>query len=235
MDRPHTTVVLAVSADGKIADTQRSPARFGSPVDKRHLEAQIAQADGVLLGAGTLRAYGTTLKVTCPDLLEQRKQQGKPPQPVQIVCSHSAQIDPQLPFFFQAVPRWLLTTASGAARWQGQSGFDEVLTPIRLDPKSPDPAIDWIVAFQHFAAANLLRLAILGGGRLVASLLSVDLVDELQLTICPLLLGGDNAPTPVEGTGFLADVAPHLELLRVQPLGQEVFLHYRLLRSANHV
>lgn len=234
MDRPYTTVVLAVSADGKIADAQRSPARFGSQVDKRHLEAQIAQADGVLLGAGTLRAYGTTLKVTSPDLLEQREQQGKPPQPVQIVCSDSAQIDPQLPFFCQAVPRWLLTTASGAARWQGRPGFDEVLTPMRLDPKRPDPEIDWIVAFQHFAAANLRRLAILGGGKLIASLLSVDLIDELQLTICPLLLGGDNAPTPVAGKGFLADVAPHLELLSVQSRGQEVFLHYRLLRSENN-
>jgi len=232
MDRPHTTVVLAMTADGKIADVQRSSARFSSLVDKRHLEAQIAQADGVLLGAGTLRAYGTTLRVTSPELLKQRQRQGKPPQPVQIVCSNSAQIDPQLPFFRQAAPRWLLTTISGAAHWHNQPGFDKVLTTPPLT-KSPDLAIDWIVAFQHLGAANLLRLAVLGGGELVASLLSVDLIDELWLTICPLLLGGAHAPTPVEGAGFLAEVAPRLELLSVQPVGQEIFLHYRLLRSDN--
>jgi len=32
-NRPHTTVVLAMSVDGKIADFRRSPARFGSLVD----------------------------------------------------------------------------------------------------------------------------------------------------------------------------------------------------------
>jgi len=219
-----------MSADGKIADVQRSPAQFGSSADKRHLEAQIAQADGVLFGAGTLRAYGTTLRVTSPDLLKQREQQGRPPQPVQIVCSRSGQIDPQLPFFRQAAPRWLLTTVSGAADWYSQPGFDEVLTTPPL-PKSPDLTIDWSVAFQYFATADLQRLAVLGGGELVASLLAVDLIDELRLTICPLLLGGAKAPTPVAGMGFLANLAPHLELLSVQPAGQEVFLHYRLLRS----
>ena len=54
--RPHTTVVLAMSADGKIADVKRSPARFGSAADKAHLEKQVAQVDAVLFGAGTLRA-----------------------------------------------------------------------------------------------------------------------------------------------------------------------------------
>jgi riboflavin biosynthesis pyrimidine reductase len=40
--RPHTTVILAMSADGKIADVRRSPARFGSKTDIAHLEEQIA-------------------------------------------------------------------------------------------------------------------------------------------------------------------------------------------------
>jgi 5-amino-6-(5-phosphoribosylamino)uracil reductase len=72
------------------------------------------------------------------------------------------------------------------------------------------------------------RLAILGGGELVASLLKADLVDEFWLTICPLILGGTAAPTPVEGEGFFPQLAPRLELLGVEAIAQEVFLHYRL-------
>lgn len=229
---PHATIVLAMSADGKIADVNRSPARFGSAVDKAHLEAQVALADGVLFGAATLRAYGTTLSVTHPDLLNQRQQQGKPAQPVQIVCSRSAQLDPQYRFFRQPVPRWLLTTPLGKARsetigaecWQNSRhfGFDRIFTP------TIDTEIDWTIAFEQLRSAGVERLAIIGGGTLIASLLAANLIHEAWLTVCPLFLGGVTAPTPVEGTGFPADLAPRLQLLSAQAIDQEVFLHYRL-------
>ena len=65
-------------------------------------------------------------------------------------------------------------------------------------------------------------------GTLVAGMMELDLIDELWLTVCPLMLGGINAPTPVEGKGFLSKTAPHLELLTVNQVGQEVFLNYRV-------
>jgi 5-amino-6-(5-phosphoribosylamino)uracil reductase len=229
--RPHTTVVLAMSADGKIADVARSPARFSSPADQAHLEKQIALADGILFGAGTLRAYGTTLGVSNPQLLKLRQQNRVPPQPVQIVCSGSAEIDPQLRFFRQQVPRWLLTTVAGAQHWQREQSscagsFERIVVADTSAGR-----IDWNNAFQQLTHLGVGRLAILGGGELVASLLAADLIDEFWLTVCPLILGGATAPTPVQGEGFSSQIAQRLELLTVQTIEQEVFLHYRRQRS----
>ncbi len=240
----HTTVILAMSADGKITDTALTAARFSSANDKSHLEQQVAASDAVLFGNGTLRAYGTTMRVISPDLLEQRKLQGKPPQPVQIVCSRSREFDPNLRFFDQPVPRWLLTgqeedtampfpypmtdcrdTALPSPSPTPDSKFDRTLTTNTLDGE-----IDWIDAFQQLEDLDIKRLAILGGGKLVASVLAAGLIDELWLTVCPLILGGADAPTPVEGKGFLAGLAPKLELLAVKQVGGEVFLHYRVDR-----
>ncbi|MGV0026430.1 RibD family protein [Phormidesmis priestleyi] len=218
---PHTTVVLAMSADGKIADVSRAPARFGSAIDKAHLEQQIAQVDAVLFGAGTLRAYGTTLKVSHSDLLAHRQHLGKPPQPVQIVCSRSVNLDPTCRFFSQSVPRWLLTTQTGKRLWGNQAGFEQVLA-------MGDSEIDWLAAFTHLFDLGLHRLAILGGGDLVAALFAAKLINELHLTLCPLILGGTQSPTPVAGAGFLAAIAPQLELLNVHSIDQEVFLHYKV-------
>ncbi|WP_445246486.1 RibD family protein [Microcoleus sp. OTE_8_concoct_300] len=270
----HATVILAISADGKIADAVRSPARFGSAKDKAHLEQQVAASDAVLFGNGTLQAYGTTMRVISPELVKQRELQGKPPQPVQIVCSRSSQFDPNLRFFQQPVPRWLLTgqdsretampspyptkdskfdRTSGTILKNGQdapSTRDEFscgtgILPVHkrliengatsqfdriIYAKTAGGEIDWIDAFQQLASFGIKRLAILGGGKLVASVLAAGLVDELWLTVCPLILGGADAPTPVEGKGFLADLAPKLELLAVKQVGQEVFLHYRVDR-----
>jgi 5-amino-6-(5-phosphoribosylamino)uracil reductase len=218
---PHTTVVLAMSADGKIADVSRAPARFGSAIDKAHLEQQIAQADAVLFGAGTLRAYGTTLKVSQSDLLAHRQHLGKPPQPVQIVCSRSTNLDPTCRFFSQPVPHWLLTTQTGKKLWGEKAGFEQVLA-------IGDPEINWLSAFAQLFDLGLHRLAILGGGDLVGALFAANLINELHLTICPLILGGTQSPTPVAGAGFLAAIAPQLELLNVHSLDQEVFLHYKV-------
>ena len=247
---PHTTVILAMSADGKITDTALTAARFGSANDKSHLEQQVANSDAVLFGNGTLRAYGTTMRVISPDLVKQREEQGKPPQPVQIVCSRSRQFDPNWRFFQQPVPRWLLTGQDGdTPEEETAMPFPYPMTDCRdtalpspsptqdckfdrtLTTKTIDGEIDWIDAFQQLETLGIQRLAILGGGKLVASVLAAGLIDELWLTICPLILGGVDAPTPVEGKGFLADLAPKLELLAVKQVGDEVFLHYRCDRA----
>ncbi|NEP18572.1 MAG: RibD family protein [Leptolyngbya sp. SIO4C1] len=224
--RPWVSVVLAMSADGKIGDTARSAARFGSAADQQRLEAQIARADATLFGAGTLRAYHTTLAVREAALLTQRQQRGQPPQPTQIVCSATACFDPTWRFFTQPVPRWLLTSAAGARRWRAQTAFDLVWTaPLRQG------AFDWPAILAQLRQQGIQRLAVMGGGELVAALLPDDLVDELYLTLCPLLLGGRSAPTLVDGEGRPAAEALSLQLVSAEPVGHEIFVHYRRHRA----
>jgi 5-amino-6-(5-phosphoribosylamino)uracil reductase len=226
--RPHTAVVLAMSADGKISDFRREPARFGSRADKAHLEKQIAASDAVLFGAGTLRAYGTTLTVSHSTLLQYQTKGGQPLQPVHIVITDSAKLNPEIKFFQQPVKRWLLTTTAGAVPWQEGSEFEQILVF-----ETPTGKIDVLAALQHLATLHITRLVVLGGGELVASLLELDLIDEFWLTVCPLILGGTTAPTPVDGGGFLSHLAPQLQLLEVHTVEQEVFLHYRLQRPTD--
>ncbi len=221
--RPYTTAILAMTADGKIADYQRSAARFGSKNDQTHLEKQISLADGVLFGASTLRAYGTTMAVSNSQLLQARIQRSQTPQPVQIVVSASGNLDRQWRFFQQPIPRWLITLPTGVKEWRSQNEFERIL--IAHNTKENNSTIDWALTLMQLKKLDLDTLAILGGGELIASLLAVDLIDELWLTICPVIFGG-NAPTPVGGKGFIQSQAKKLRLLETKQIEQEVFLHY---------
>ena len=221
-NRPKTTVILAMTADGKIADFQRNAARFGSDIDKNHLEKQISLVDGVIFGAGTLRAYGTTLTVRNTELLAQRKQENKPSQPINIVVSASGKIADNLRFFSQPVPHWLITTEEGTKN--DTSNFEKVLT---FSPEETGK-INLVAAFKHLKEIGLNNLAILGGGELVASCLEENLIDEFCLTLCPYILGGKTAPTPVEGKGLLSKHSQKLELLSLEQIEQEIFLHYKV-------
>lgn len=224
-NRLHTTVILAMTVDGKIADYQSSAARFGSANDRTHLEQQISLADGVLFGANTLRAYGTTMSVSQWQLLQARKARSQSPQPIQIVVSASADLDPQWRFFQQPIPRWLITIPSNEGKWQSRKEFERIL----IAPED-NSFINWTTIFQQLAELGLNKLAILGGGELIASLLAENLIDELWITLCPVIFGG-NAPTPVGGTGFIQSQAKKLQLLEVKQIEQELFLHYLVTTS----
>lgn len=248
-----------MSADGKIADIHRSAARFPSAADKAHLECQVAKADATLFGAGTLRAYGTTLPVTSPELLVARQQRQQQRQPIQIVCSATGTLDPQWRFFQQSVPRWLITTPMGEATWltdksrtvKSRTGDEKIFFERRLVVDAP---IRWSALMYElktgkkvegrlssgdaaqFSVGDAVRtpinhLTVMGGGELVASLLAENLVDELYLTICPLLIGGEAAPTPVGGAGFILPTVPQLTLKSSWTKGNEVFLHYSIIRA----
>jgi 5-amino-6-(5-phosphoribosylamino)uracil reductase len=217
--RPHVTAVMAMSADGKLADYTRSAGRFGSKADQDHLEARVAESDAVLFGAGTLRAYGTTMSVQDPQLQADRADRGQPAQPIQIVCSASGDLDPECHYFSQPIPRWLLTTHAGATHWAAPK-FDRVW--------AVGEAIDWPIVMAGLTEVGIGKLALLGGGKIVGSCLEAGLIDELWLTICPLMLGGATAPTPVQTAGWLEAAAPRLALISVTPIADEIFLHYRM-------
>ncbi|MGL5796226.1 MAG: RibD family protein [Waterburya sp.] len=225
-NRPETTAILAMTADGKISDYQRSPARFGSTNDKTHLEKQVSLVDGVLFGADTLRAYGTTISVSNPKLLEARVERRQKLQPVQIVVSASGNLDFQWRFFQQSIPRWLLTVPSGAISWRNKKEFERIL--IIHGTEENQSAISWRATFEQLKQLGLNKLAILGGGELIASLLAEDLIDNFWLTICPVIFGGKNSPTPVGGIGLEQSQGKKLKLLEVQQLEQEIFVHYQV-------
>lgn len=218
MSEIYTTVILAMSADGKITDYQNSAARFGSKNDKNHLEKQLSLVDAVIFGANTLRSYGTTLTIKNQELLNLRNEQNKPLQPTKIICSSSGKIDPELRFFSQEVPRWLITSLEGGKLWENTNYFDQIFI-----------INSWFDIFAQFKQLGMEKIAILGGGELVATLLELNLINEFWLTICPLILGGKNTPTLVEGNGFLQEQSKRLKLIDLVRIEDEIFLNYRVI------
>lgn len=225
--RPQVTLVLAMSVDGKISDSHRTAARFPSRADQRHLEQRVATADATLFGAGTLRAYGTAALIKDPTFVDQRRQQQQQPQPIQIVCSTSGNLDAKARFFDQPVPRWLLTTASGAKVWRDKNVFERVWVAPTVENSKH---FHWSKILAELKTLDINHLLVMGGGQLVAALMAADLIDQLWLTVCPLVIGGEQAPTPCDGAGFSLMDAPRFTLISNTAVDDEVFLNYRRQR-----
>ena len=117
-----------------------------------------------------------------------------------------------------------MTTDKGADQWRSQksAGFEKI---IQIENQAS--AINWEQAFNKLGELGIKKIAVLGGGTLISSLLDADCIDEIWLTICPFLVGGTMAPTPVEGEGFTLAEAKSLQLISVERREQEIFLHYQ--------
>lgn len=226
---PKITAILAISLDGSISSAEDTAARFSSKADLFHLEQQIALCDGIIFGASTLRAYGTTITVKNPQLLEQRQQRKQSPQPLNIVCSSSGNLDPNCPFFSQPVARALLTTNHGLRLWQSinanlpdhQSGFDHII----VSENENQETINWQTAFSQFQQLKLQTIAVLGGAKLFSSLLAKNLIDDLWLTVCPLIFGNSQATNLInQNLAFPLQ----LKLLNHKVIDSEIFLHYQV-------
>ena len=184
MNRPSTRLVLAVSLDGRLAPPQGGPAQIGGPADRLVLEEALAWSDAALLGAATLRCHGSTCLLRQPQLLAARQAGARPPQPVAIVASRSGLFADGLPFFNQPLRRWLLAPESVAAAAQGR-GFERGV-----------PMVGWSASLAALADLGIARLVVLGGAVIAGELLAAGLLDELQLTLSPQLLGGPHSWLP---------------------------------------
>ena len=66
------------------------------------------------------------------------------------------------------------------------------------------------------------------GGDLIFQFLQADLLDEMYVTVCPKIIGGQAAPSLVSGTGFDVNHLKNLNLLDHKKIGDELFLHYEI-------
>ena len=216
--RPFVRLVLAISLDGRLAPLEGGAAQLGGEGDRRALEQALAWGDACLIGAGTLRAHQCTCLIRSPQLLEQRRSEGRTEQPAAVVVSRSPVFSSAWRFFNQPLQRWLL------APEPVDQGFD------RWFPLAPT----WSERLQALGAAGIQRLVLLGGAQLSADLLQADCVDALQLTLVPQLLGGPFSWLPCTNAPLPAALAQPgaWQSEGVEDLGDgEWLVRYRRIRS----
>ena len=228
--KPWIRLVLAISLDGRLAPAGGGAAQLGGVGDRRLLEEALAWADGTLIGAGKLRVHHSTCLIHDQDLLDLRISSGRSAQPTSVVVSRQQWYSPEAAFFQQPIERWLLSPHRVSVQ-----GSQELLPPVGYQ-RQLLLENDWTQALNRLAEARLNRLVLLGGAQLAASLLQADVVDEMQLTLTPKLLGGMHTWVPQQPDGLPEGLgeAEAWQLQAVETLvGNELLLRYIRKRSSS--
>lgn len=217
LTRAFVQVNFVASADGAATVSGRSRG-LSSPADKKVFALGRDLADVVLVGAGTALTEGyrgvrhTELRAS------RRSRLGLSGIPPIAVVTGRGSVDPTSPLVKDtAVPPIMLTSEAAPADWRKamtDAGADVVVTgEDRVDPAR---------ALDALADRDLLRVCCEGGPTLFADLIAADLVDQLCLTVAPMLTGA-GAVRVADGLPAAAPVPLTLE----SALSDEGFLMLR--------
>ena len=201
---------ISASLDGRTSWADGRRQRLGSGEDLLRMRALRDRCDAVLVGGATFRAWPVPYAGAGPLL--------------NVVLTRRGVLG-QLPVDLE---RWQAKDVS--LHVFTHSGAEDVpglrSRGIRVSTcEQPSPG--WVL--DQLRDHGIGHVLVEGGGRLLHPLLAADRIDELYLTLCPYVIGGDG-PKLVDGAAL--EIPAGFQQLNVETLGNEVFLHYKRIRNS---
>lgn len=180
--RPFVTLSYAQSVDGSIAARPGRPLRLSGPSSLTLTHRLRASHDAILVGIGTVLSDDPRLNV--------RLVSGKDPQPIVV--------DSRLRFPLRArllrnksSPPWIAT--SPRASLKRQAALEALRAKVFRLPSCVGELVDLSALIRRLAELGVGSIMVEGGARIITSFITARLVDQILLTIAPVLVGGVRA------------------------------------------
>lgn len=218
--RPAVRLNMIASVDGAAALEGRSGA-LGGPADKAVFAVLRSLADVILVGAGTVRAekYGPP---RLDDAARARRRALVLPEVPEIaVVTRSCHLDWDTPFFTDAERRPVVVTVEGADKDDRRKAHEvaDVLT-------AGDDDVDLARAVELLGERGHDNVLCEGGPGVAAQAAAAGVIDEVCLTVAPLVAGGD-AHRILHG----AALAPAERMVPAHILEADGYLFLRYVRA----
>ena len=224
MNRPFVFINSAMSADGKISSRDRRQIRISGKEDLLRVDELRASSDAIMVGVGTVLADDPKLRVKSRHLQEKRKEMALPYEPLRIVADSNA----RTPANARVLGPGCLIAVSHSAPEERverlRAGCEIIKCGIEM--------VDLPELLTELYDRGVRRLMVEGGARLNWSLIELGLVDEIYVYIGGMIIGGESAPSLVDGHGF-QNSFPRLILQSVQKLDEGVLVQWRFERNSS--
>lgn len=233
--RPVTYANFVISIDGVASGNGVTPSVIsqGSRADRFIMGLLRSFADCIVIGAGTLRPEpkglwtpGYIFADSADDFAAIRRDLGLSDSPRLVVLTRSGALDPNSAALQQGAT--VITTDAGRA------SLSRRLPPsCRVVCLGHDPGMDQVLEFLAREGAQSILTE--GGPHVMGQMFARGMIDELFLTVSPVLAGraGTGRLGLIEGQAFPADALPNLQPVSVKISGAELFLRYRIRKHAD--
>lgn len=224
--RPHVMLNMVSTADGRATLDGRS-GTISQSADRVLFHGLRTTVDAVLVGAGTVRVERYGRIIPDPARRELRRRRGLSDEPLACIVSGRVALEEDIPLLREPSAHVVILTGSEASLPGSAADVEYVRTGHAGRCELGEAMTE--LRERH----GVQRVLCEGGPHLARQMLAAGLIDELFLTIAPMLAGGE--PAEGEALRILAggELLPprELELLAVLSSGSELFLRYGVLAA----
>ncbi|MDY6930353.1 MAG: 2,5-diamino-6-(ribosylamino)-4(3H)-pyrimidinone 5'-phosphate reductase [Halobacteriota archaeon] len=223
--RPFVFINSAMSADGKISTTQRVQVRISDDIDLDRVDDLKAGSDAIIVGIGTVLSDDPSLTVKSENRRRERAKNGQDENPIRIVVDSSARTPLDSDLLKKGEGRRIIFVSEIAPEERVESlrSFAEVLI-------SGKEKVDLKEMLHTLDQMDVKRIMVEGGATLNWALLAEKLVDELYVYVGYFIIGGRDAPTLVDGSGYKERKdMPELKLLDIQDMQNGMVVRWRII------
>lgn len=217
---PFVLLKTAMTLDGKIRTVAGESQWISSEESRAHSQKLRNQYMSILVGVQTV--------VEDDPLLTCRVPGGK--NPVRIIADSTLRIPESAKVLEDQEKAQTVIAIAEAADPEKQKRLEEKGVRILAVP-GEDGKVDFKKLFQALGQEGIDSVLVEGGGTVAASVVESGFVDRVIAYIAPMMIGGKDAKTPVEGRGIarLSD-ALRLEHMDVLRFGEDVALTGRVVK-----
>ena len=208
---PFVTAKFACSLDGKIA-TVGGESKWITSEESRKFSHHLRNIhDGIMVGIGTVLADNPNLTA--------RIENGK--NPVRIIIDSMARTPLESNVVRDGMAKTIIAVTKKAPPEKISALKNLGIEIIETDGEK----VDLKFLMEELARREITSVLLEGGGTLHFSMLKKNLVDKVCAFIAPKIIGGQNALTAVEGSGFekLSD-AVRLKNLSSEKIGEDILI-----------
>ena len=222
MERPRIILNFAMTIDGKVSTAKPTPSGFTSAFDKHRLLEIRSLGDALMVGKNTLQIDRMSMGLPDEALRQARLQRAQAEYPIRVIISNSGDLSADLNIFnHRFSPIVIYSTTRMPLSTQTELRAKAELHLSTLDHLSLKEVLN-----DLYETHQVRTLVCEGGPQLAKTLAELNVIDELFLTVAPLIAGGAGAPGIL---GAPATFLPSSRIYRLKSMkveAAECYLHY---------
>jgi len=222
--KPYIISNVGMTLDGKLA-TINNDSRISGPEDLKRVHLLRREVDGIMVGIGTV------LKDN-PKLTVHKIKNDPPKNPVRIVVDSKLRIPLNARVLNNESKTIIATTSNKSQEKRDKIKELNKLENIEVIETTGSNEVNLRELMERLYKKGIKSILLEGGGTLNWSMFKEGLVDKVRVYIAPMIFGGREAPTYVDGVGFkTVDECVKLKLEKYYTLDEGIVLELDVLEN----